>query len=275
MLTFLELPRQALYPAAIPNVVYRNGLNGFEIRVDGAEILDPSGQKRKTFAVSERIFCVERLPTLLCYDGEGTLQTAGLAIADEWTKERTIFMRQILYRPLGITEAERIREIDASQFIGRVWRDVDGVKRLVEINYQDPDFPNGYENHLAALQDTITGGGSALGAFDGDRLVGFCTVNAKLFGTSRRFALLDQIFISLPYRARGIGRELFTRSITEAKTFGADAYYICAGSSEETLAFYQAIGCAAADEINTRLYESDTRDIKLMYTFQQPFALYN
>jgi len=270
MLAFLEIPRQKPHPGVIPDGVYRNDSHGFAICVRGDFILDPSGQARKTFAVAERIFGVERLPILLCYDGLYEIRTAGLAITEEWTREGTVFMRPILYRQLGITEAGRIREIDASQFIGRAWRDVDGVKQLVEINYQDPDFPNGYENHFVALQETITGGGSALGAFDGDKLVGFCTVNTDIFGTLRRYALLDQIFVSLPYRAKGIGRQLFMRSVTEAKQFGADAYYICAGSSEETLVFYQAIGCAEADEINTKLYESDTRDIQLQYVFPKP-----
>ena len=43
-------------------------------------------------------------------------------------------MSEITYRPLRLDEAARIREIDASQFIGRAWRDVDGAKQLVEIN---------------------------------------------------------------------------------------------------------------------------------------------
>ena len=62
-------------------------------------------------------------------------------------------LNAILYRPLRLEEAARIKEIDASQFIGRAWRDVEGIKQLVEINYQDTDFPNGYENHLALLEE--------------------------------------------------------------------------------------------------------------------------
>ena len=176
-------------------------------------------------------------------------------------------MNTITYRQLDITEAERIKEIDASQFIGKAWREVDGTRQLVEINYQDPDFPEGYENHLAGLMKTITSGGSALGAFEGDRLAGFCSVNPQIFGTKSKYVLLDQIFVSLEMRGKGIGKQLFLRSVEEARKFGADKFYICAGSAEETIAYYRALGCVDAEEINSELYENDTRDIQLEYSF--------
>jgi len=114
---------------------------------------------------------------------------------------------------------------------------------------------------------TITSGGSALGAFDGEKLIGFCSVNPEIFGVKYKYVLLDQIFISLPYRSKGIGKQLFTRSAKEAPKFGAGKFYICAGSSEETLAFYKALGCIEAIEINFELYEGDIRDIQLEYLF--------
>ena len=113
---------------------------------------------------------------------------------------------------------------------------------------------------------TITSGGSALGAFDCEKLIGFCSVNPEIFGMKYKYVLLDQIFISLPYRSKGIGKQLFTLSAKEAEKFGAEKCYICAGSSEETLAFYKAIGCIEAVEINSKLYENDTRDIQLEYS---------
>lgn len=48
--------------------------------------------------------------------------------------------------------------------------------------------------------------------------------------------------------------------------WNADKIYICAGSAEETIAFYHAIGCKEAEEINKELYESDTRDFQLEFS---------
>jgi len=174
-------------------------------------------------------------------------------------------LETIVYRQLAYHECGRIREIDASQYIGRAWREVDGVRQLVEIHYQDPDFPDGYENHLDALRKTIVAGGSALGAFADGKLIGFCSVNPEVFGNTCKYVLLDQIFISLEHRARGIGRQLFMRSVDEAKRFGAEKFYICAGSSEETIAFYWALGCVEAEEVNAELYDGDARDIQMEY----------
>ena len=176
-------------------------------------------------------------------------------------------MDTIIYRQLRFDECERIREINASQYIYRAWREVDGARQLVEINYQDTDYPDGYENHLAALKRTIKSGGSAQGAFCNMRLIGFCTVNPEVFGKTHKYVLLDQIFISLEFRGKGIGKQLFLQSVDAAKKFGAEKLYICAGSSEETIAFYRALGCTEAVEINQELYMNDTRDIQMEYTF--------
>ncbi len=52
-----------------------------------------------------------------------------------------------------------------------------------------------------------------------------------------------------------------------AQNKGVDKFYICAGSAEETIAFYFSIGCEEAKEINQELYQMDTRDYQLEYDF--------
>jgi GNAT superfamily N-acetyltransferase len=176
---------------------------------------------------------------------------------------------EVVYRKLNIDECDKIREIDASQYIRRAWREVNGRRQLVEINYNDPDFPNGFENHLAALMETVKTGGVAYGAFDHDRLVGFCSINRDLFGELSKYVLLDQLFISKEFRNKGLGKRLFLLSAKEAAQLGADKFYICAGSAEETIAFYFAIGCEEAKEINQYLYENDMRDYQLEFAFSK------
>lgn len=176
---------------------------------------------------------------------------------------------EIIYRTLELDECSKIREIDASQYIKRVWRDVDGSRQLIEINYHDTDFPNGYENHLSNLVNTISSGGIALGAFCKERMVGFCSVDNNFFGEKYKYVLLDQLFISKELRGKGIGKKLFFMASKTAKNKGADKFYICAGSSEETIAFYFSIGCEEAKEINQKLYQLDTRDYQLEFDFDK------
>jgi len=176
---------------------------------------------------------------------------------------------EVLYRLLRLDESNRIREIDASQYIRRAWRDVNGSRQLVEINYQDLDFPNGFENHLSSLNKTISLKGFALGAFYKEKLIGFCSVNKGFFGEEYKYVLLDQLFITNQLRNKGIGKKLFLMSAKSAQNEGADKFYICAGSSEETIAFYFSIGCEESKEINQELYQLDTRDYQLEFDFSK------
>jgi len=175
-------------------------------------------------------------------------------------------MEGIEYRKLTLNECELINEMDPSQYIGRAWRVVDGKRQLVDINYQDSDWANGYQYHYNHLRETIINEGCAIGAFDSyHKLLGFVTINREFFGENFNYVLLDQLFITLEYRNKGIGKKLFMLSVNEAKGWGADRIYICAGSAEETIQFYFAIGCIEAEEINKDLYESDPRDFQLEF----------
>lgn len=176
-------------------------------------------------------------------------------------------MENITYRKLSLEDCERINEINPSQYIGKAWREVEGNRQLIDINYLDSDWPNGYENHYNNLNRTIINDGVAIGAFDSnDKLVGFASMNHELFGVKFNYVLLDQLFISLEYRSKGIGKKLFYLCADIAREWKADKVYICAGSAEETIAFYDRIGCIEAVEINKDLYELDPRDYQLEYS---------
>jgi N-acetylglutamate synthase-like GNAT family acetyltransferase len=124
------------------------------------------------------------------------------------------------------------------------------------------------EHHHRCLIDTILNNGSAIGAFDTDnKLLGFATINRQFYGEKHKYVLLDQLFITLECRNKGIGKTLFLLSANVAREWEADKIYICAGSAEETIAFYFAIGCKEAEEINKELYEMDTRDYQLEFSF--------
>lgn len=171
-----------------------------------------------------------------------------------------------MYRKLRIEDCEKINEMDPSQYINRAWREVEGKRQLIQINYQDSDWPNGYEYHLNSLKKTIESEGIAWGAFGSNgRLLGFATINNTFFGEKFNYVLLDQLFISLNHRSKGIGKKLFMLCADTAKSWNADKLYICAGSAEETIAFYFAIGCKEAVEINKELYEVDPRDYQLEF----------
>ena len=180
-----------------------------------------------------------------------------------WESERMIFK----YREMNVDEAERIAEIDATYFIKKVWRmnQESGEYELLEINWTEKELPNGYEWHLQHFKATIMNGGKAFGCFCGDTLVGYATLEGNVFGQKEKYVLLDQLFVSNEYRNKGIGRALFALCEKQAVSFEAEKIYLCAGSSENTIAFYRKLGCKAAAEIDQKLFEEDPRDIQLEF----------
>ena len=48
-----------------------------------------------------------------------------------------------------------------------------------------------------------------------------------------------------------------------ATLFGAEKIYLCAGSAENTIAFYKKLGCKDATEIDEVLLAEDPNDIQL------------
>lgn len=131
------------------------------------------------------------------------------------------------YRELSLEEAQRIGEINAEQIIKRAWREVDGIRQLVVINWLERQLPNGLEWHIAQLKDSLVNGGKAYGCFEEERLIGYAVIDGKLFGKGARYILLDQLFISLEYRGQGIGSALFRLCCEAAEYMKADKIYMC------------------------------------------------
>lgn len=169
------------------------------------------------------------------------------------------------YRKMKLGEEEKIKQIDATYFIKNAWRKIDGELKLVEINWMDYELPNGLPWHIDHYIEAVENGGYACGCFDNGVLVGYGTLMGKIFGTGSKYLLLDQLFVSKDYRNKNIGKQLFSMCADQAKSLGADKLYICAGSSENTVAFYRKIGCENAIEIDKTLFEEDPNDLQLEF----------
>ena len=120
--------------------------------------------------------------------------------------------------------------------VTRVWRRVNGEYALAEQPYTE-DWSAQRKREIARriMGDDM----AAFAAFDGGRAVGFVSLEKALVGGRM---ILDMMHVSAEYRGSGTGRRLFEQARAEALSAGARELYISACSSEETVAFYRAMG---------------------------------
>ena len=78
------------------------------------------------------------------------------------------------------------------------------------------------------------------------------------------YMILDMMQVSSECRGQGVGRRLFELGKAEAIKAGAQALYISACSSEETIAFYRAMGSGLASIPIKELAEKEPYDLQMI-----------
>lgn len=98
-------------------------------------------------------------------------------------------------------------------------------------------------------------------ALDGDTVVGFIGLKKQLINECM---VLDLMHVSYLYRGKGIGRKLFNLAKDAAIKAGAKALYISACSSEETIAFYTAMGAELTNNPIKEIAEAEPYDLQMI-----------
>jgi len=76
---------------------------------------------------------------------------------------------------------------------------------------------------------------------------------------------LKFLHVSHNIRKQGLGRRLFFTAAEQARGMGAAKMYISSTPSENTVHFYQYLGCRLAEEVDAELFELEPEDIHLEY----------
>ncbi len=152
------------------------------------------------------------------------------------------------------------------QEVNWCWRKKDGkwvlqnIPFVIEWSYAD------IVSLVDCLKDTIRSGGIVLGAFSGEFIVGFASVENDPFGSDLEYIQLSNLHVSYEHRGKGIGKALFKLTCKAAKSMNAKKLYISAHSSEETQAFCKSIKCREAAFYHARLAMARPYDRQLEYT---------
>lgn len=171
------------------------------------------------------------------------------------------------YRRIGLSELtpDLFYTFERRQVVQDCWRKVEGTWTVVAHPFIDQWGPEEYAFLVRCLQNTICTGGVVFGAFAGDALKGFVSVEAEPLGVRKDYLDLSSIHVTEELRGRGVGRRLFQLAAQWAREQGGQKLYISAHSAVETQAFYRSLGCVEAAEYNAGHVAREPFDCQLEF----------
>jgi len=175
-------------------------------------------------------------------------------------------------RELGVDEVALIAEIDRSEHVEVEYTVVDGVLAerpvsMTEIPSWDPlgTGPYSVAAQIAFCETLVSGGATFLGAFDGTQTCGLAIVDASF---EPPMAWLAFLYVSRPYRARGVASALWDAAVDAAVAAGARSMYVSAVPTGSAVGFYLSRGCRLANPVDPGLYADEPDDIHLVCGLQ-------
>ncbi len=146
---------------------------------------------------------------------------------------------------------------DRRHNVRRVYRRIDGGYRLIDKPYtEDWDQDEKRRTAETLMSDNLI----TYLALDGGRVIGFIGLLKELNGDRM---ILDLMYVSADHRGRGIGKMLFEKGVDEARRSGARELYISACSSEETIAFYRAMGAELTSDPIREMADKEPCDLQM------------
>jgi GNAT superfamily N-acetyltransferase len=172
----------------------------------------------------------------------------------------------IEYRVLEARELSRVGEIDRTERIELLY-----VQRGVELEAVEGDFSaprwraegegeHSVAHQVAECERYVDAGGTAIGAFAGERLVGIGIVVPHVRDGIAQLAFLH---VSDGYRGEGIGRHLNGELERLALAAGDATMVVSATPSENTVRFYRGCGFEPTAAPLPELYELEPDDVHL------------
>jgi len=177
-------------------------------------------------------------------------------------------MLETIYKELTLTDLHSgaLHQFNRFQKTKKILVNHDGDLRVKDTHFIDEWDKNKKAQVIESLRHCICNGGVVVGVYLTKALIGFANVENQFFGSNNQYLELSFIHVSNGFRFTGIGRTLFAMCCKKASANGAKKLYISAHPSKETQAFYNAIGCVLAEEINQKIFDREPLDIQIEYT---------
>ncbi|NSW53726.1 MAG: GNAT family N-acetyltransferase [Anaerolineae bacterium] len=161
--------------------------------------------------------------------------------------------------------SDLLARFDRYQETVRAWIPGDSSAALKDTFFVDAWDDAKKRQVVAYLQECLSQGGLVAAVFAENVLKGFSCVEGKAFGSNGQYRELTYLHISRELRGHGLGRRLFGLTCSAARAIGAEKLYMGAHPSQESQAFYRAMGCIPAKEINPEILAREPLDIQLEF----------
>lgn len=168
-------------------------------------------------------------------------------------------MHQI--RTITSDELARVHEVDVSEegnavFVQHGTRLEQVVRAHNRAWLSEQDWSPG----VRVWQAFVHAGGTAFGAFDDDKLIGFAVLRTRLTADTDQLASL---YIDRAFRRQGVARGLVDRVVDQAVDSGALNLYVSAARSVAAVSFYLDCGFTPVAEPHPELFELEPKDIHM------------
>ncbi len=170
-------------------------------------------------------------------------------------------------KSLPVTDMDRIGEIDRSEHIDLTYAVIDGEIIASEADIDSPRWlEEGTGEHsvgemIGFCRAHLAAGAEAIGAFDGDALVGIGIIQYEVRPQVAQFALLH---VSKEQRRNGIASLIATKIEEAAIRAGAHKLYVSATPTRSAVSFYRSRDFQLSDDPIPELLELEPEDIHMV-----------
>ncbi|WP_166221085.1 GNAT family N-acetyltransferase [Pseudomonas atagonensis] len=171
----------------------------------------------------------------------------------------------LIERELTEHDLPLLAQIDRSERVEECYRVENGALVLYPARFDMRGWPEGEaEENALTLEQCLRRGGWLYGVFEAEMLVAAVVVdNRVIHNQGLTMRQLKFLHISHDYRGQGVGVSLFKLACKHARQSGAEALYVSATESRNTVEFYQRQGCRLVDHPDPGLFDQEPKDIHL------------
>ncbi|EKT53646.1 GNAT family N-acetyltransferase [Providencia sneebia] len=175
-------------------------------------------------------------------------------------------MRKI--RELQRDEMTSVWSIDRTELIENLYLHQNGQLVLSAQRFDMKGWPEGEpEAYTPHLLESYDNGAIFIGVFDNDKLIAAAGLDNIWRGENSDLLQLSFLHVSHRYRGEKLGGMLFHECVELAKKKGAKGLYVSATPSENTVHFYQYMGCQLIEKPDPELFALEPEDIHFIYLF--------